>query len=111
MGGDHCLLPEIARERHDTPAWHEHETELRALAKPPPKRSPPTAATPEQKRKRRQGVKEFRQRNSLTMAALASLAHCDESAIRGMINGDTTRYSEDTLKRVLGIIGVKPEDW
>jgi hypothetical protein len=61
--------------------------------------------------RRRKIIKEYRREHDMNMADLARLAATSPTAIYGMVKGDNTRYSEETLVRFLKLIGVLPEQW
>jgi len=67
---------------------------------------------PERIKRRRQIVKNYKSSKQLTTKLdLARNLGMSESAIDGMIRGDTTRFGSDTLSDFLKKIGVAPQDW
>ena len=79
-----------------------------ASANKPPRIQPATA--PDIMR-RREFIKRYCTDNGLTRATLANRATTCVTAIQGMVRNDRTRYSEETLARLLKTIGVSPEKW
>jgi hypothetical protein len=78
-------------------------------ARPPVQ--PAAMENDETKRRRREIIKQYRSINNLTMAELSRRVAMSVTAIEGMVRGDRTRYSEETLSRFLKKIGVSPERW
>jgi hypothetical protein len=77
----------------------------------PTKTQPPTANA-ETRSRRRDIVKRYCKENKdLTMAVLAQRGETSVTAIQGMVRGDRTRYSEETLIRFLKAIGLSADQW
>jgi len=66
-----------------------------------------------QTRKRRYAfLKKYRaDHNHNSMGDLARHFGLSVTAIQGMVRGDRTRYSEETLAKFLNSIGVSPSEW
>jgi Helix-turn-helix len=74
----------------------------------------PESATPANtstRRRRRELLKHYRFEHDFTMADFARHAGMSVTAIQGMVRGDRSRYSEETLFRLLKTIGVAPDKW
>ncbi len=73
----------------------------------------PSRLVSDQIRARRQLIRKYltQHEERLTMASLAWRATTSVTAIQGMVRGDRTRYSQDTLERFLKTIGVSLQDW
>lgn len=62
-------------------------------------------------KRRRDLINRYCKGNTLTRADLARRAGTSVTAIQGMVRGDKTRYSQDTLVRFLKTIGVSSDLW
>jgi len=91
-----------------------HDTEwqtlkLQMIWPPPPAKS---SATPVVKRHRRELVKSFCEQHGISdMHALARRLAISRDSIYGMINGDGSRYSEETLQSTLGKLNLSSAVW
>jgi len=73
--------------------------------------SVPTTVSPELKQRRRLVVARYRKANDLTAVGLARSVGISESAIRGIVNEDKSRFSEATQLRLLQVLKVNRDEW
>jgi len=78
-----------------------------AKAEPPEK---PTVG-PGLKERRRLSLARYRKVNDLTAVGFARKVGISESAIRGIVNEDTTRFSDATRLKLLDALQLTREDW
>lgn len=70
-----------------------------------------TTVGPEIKERRKLLVSRYRKSHNLTAVGLGRKVGISDSGIRGIVNEDTTRFSEANQLKLLEILNVTREDW
>jgi hypothetical protein len=82
--------------------------EAHAAAVAPAIQRPPSRELIE---RRRRAVQKYREQHGLDAVGFARAAGISESAVRGIIREDTTRFNRTTQEKLLAIVGMTQADW
>ena len=86
--------------------------ELQRAASLKVEQTPETATVgPELKQRRRLVLARYRKANDLTVVGFARKVGISESAIRGIVNEDSTRFSQATQLKLLEVLKVTHGEW
>jgi len=72
---------------------------------------PSTTVGPEVKKLRQLALTNYRKSHDLSAAGFARCAGISETAIRGIVNEDKSRFSEATQSKLLSVLGLTRNQW
>ena len=69
------------------------------------------AVTPEMKERRQRVVVKYRKEHDLSAIAFARRVGVSETAVRGIVNEDRSRFSDETQARLLKVLTMTRHEW